>query len=126
MELVVFRLVQECLTNIHRHSGGKNASIRITREEGRTTLAIRDTGKGVSPERLPENQSGGSGVGIRGMRERLRQFKGEIKIQSDAAGTRIFVAIPVPKSLTFQKAWRRKMSLQRSRSKLRRRQLWQE
>lgn len=96
MELVVFRLVQECLTNIHRHSGSKNASIRITREDSRINVDIRDTGRGMSPERLSEIQSGGSGVGIRGMRERLRQFKGEIKIESDATGTRILAAIPLP------------------------------
>jgi PAS domain S-box-containing protein len=100
MELVVFRLVQECLTNIHRHSGSKSASIRITREDSRINLDIRDSGKGMSTERLTEIQSGGSGVGIRGMRERLRQFKGEIKIESDAAGTRIFATIPLPQNVT--------------------------
>ena len=98
MELGVFRLVQECLTNIHRHSGGKNASIRITREDSRITVDIRDTGHGMSPERLTEIQSGGSGGGIRGMRERLRQFNGDVKIESDNNGTRIFVAIPLPQS----------------------------
>lgn len=95
MELVVFRLVQECLTNIHRHSGSKTASIRIAREQGHIAVDIRDTGKGMSPGRLIEIQSEGSGVGIRGMRERLRQFKGEIKIESDSNGTRVFVVIPI-------------------------------
>jgi signal transduction histidine kinase len=98
MELVVFRLIQECLTNIHRHSGSKLASIRIVREPGQVTVEVRDHGKGMSPERLAQVQSGASGVGIRGMRERLRQFKGELKIESDSSGTRIFVTIPVLKS----------------------------
>ena len=98
MELVIFRLIQECLTNIHRHSGSKTASIRIARDAGQVTVEVRDQGAGMSPERLAHIQSGGSGVGIRGMRERLRQFKGELKIESDSGGTRISVTIPVPKN----------------------------
>jgi two-component system, NarL family, sensor kinase len=95
VELVVFRLVQECLTNIHRHSGSKTASISIAREPGQITVEIRDQGTGMSPERLAEVQAGASGVGIRGMRERLRQFKGNLKIESDSSGTRILVTIPI-------------------------------
>jgi PAS domain S-box-containing protein len=96
MELAVFRLVQECLTNIHRHSGSKTASIRIGRSADEVTLEIQDRGHGMTPARLAEIQSGGSGVGIRGMRERLRQFGGSLKIDSDAQGTRVFVKIPLP------------------------------
>jgi PAS domain S-box-containing protein len=95
VELVIFRLVQECLTNIHRHSGSKTASIRIARDPGQITVEIRDQGTGMSPERLAEVQAGASGVGIRGMRERLRQFKGNLKIESDSSGTRILVTIPI-------------------------------
>ena len=98
MELVIFRLVQECLTNIHRHSESKTASIRIARESNQITLDIRDQGKGMSPARLAEIQSGRSGVGIGGMRERLRQFEGTMKIESDSSGTRIFATIPLPKA----------------------------
>jgi PAS domain S-box-containing protein len=98
LELVVFRLVQECLTNIHRHSGSRTASIRIVREEGRVTIDVRDQGKGMPPEKLAEIQAGRSGVGIRGMRERLRQFNGEMKIESGNHGTRILATIPVPKT----------------------------
>jgi PAS domain S-box-containing protein len=96
MELAVFRLVQECLTNIHRHSGSKTAVIRIARDTNQVTVHIQDAGRGMSPQRLAEIQSGGSGVGIRGMRERLRQFEAQMKIESDNSGTRIFVTIPVP------------------------------
>jgi signal transduction histidine kinase len=95
MELVIFRLVQECLTNIHRHSEGKTASICISRESDQVTLDIRDQGQGMSPARLDEIQSGRSGLGIRGMRERLRQFGGTLKIESDSSGTRIFAIVPV-------------------------------
>jgi PAS domain S-box-containing protein len=98
MELLIFRLMQECLTNIHRHSGSESASIRIAREPNQIALEIRDQGKGMSAARLAEIQSGRSGVGIGGMRERLRQFEGTMKIESDSSGTRIFAIIPLPKN----------------------------
>ena len=100
MELVVFRVVQECLTNIHRHSGSKRATIRIVREEERVWVEVRDQGKGIAPERLAEIQSRGSGVGIRGMRERLRQFAGEMILQSNSSGTTILVTIPLKAART--------------------------
>jgi signal transduction histidine kinase len=99
MELVVFRLVQECLTNIHRHSGSKTADIRIAREKRQIAVEIQDCGQGMSAQRLAEIQSGGSGVGIRGIRERLSQFAGEMKIEYDSTGTRVLVSIPVSKSV---------------------------
>jgi PAS domain S-box-containing protein len=98
MELVIFRLVQECLTNIHRHSESGTASIRLARESTQIILDIRDQGKGMSPARLAEIQSGRSGVGIGGMRERLRQFEGIMNIEADSSGTRIFTIIPAPKA----------------------------
>jgi PAS domain S-box-containing protein len=98
VELGIFRLVQESLTNIHRHSESKTASIRIDRESNQITLDIRDQGKGMSSERMAEIQSGRSGVGIRGMRERLRQFEGTMNIESDRSGTRILATIPLPKA----------------------------
>jgi signal transduction histidine kinase/DNA-binding response OmpR family regulator len=102
LELVVFRLVQECLTNIHRHSGSRTASIRVTREEGQISVEIQDYGHGMSAQRLAEVHSGDSGVGIRGLRERLSQFKGEMKIESGGTGTRILVSIPVSKNTTAE------------------------
>ena len=89
MELVIFRLVQECLTNIHRHSGSETAMIRISREGDRIHVLVQDDGKGMSQDRLAEIQSKGSGVGIRGMRERVRQFQGELTVESNALGTTI-------------------------------------
>jgi PAS domain S-box-containing protein len=80
MELLIFRLVQECLTNIHRHSGSKTALIRIKREENNVQVEVADQGTGMSPERLAEIQSQGTGVGIRGMRERVRHFRGDLII----------------------------------------------
>jgi PAS domain S-box-containing protein len=98
MELMVFRLVQECLTNIHRHSESKTAVIRVGREEGKLSVEVRDQGRGIPADRLAEIQSRGSGVGIRGMQERVRQFNGKMTIHSDPSGTQISVSIPIPKT----------------------------
>jgi signal transduction histidine kinase len=97
-ELSLFRIVQECLTNIHRHSGSKTASIRIVQDDEALVLEVRDEGRGMPAERLPEIQSRGSGVGIRGMRERVLQFSGTMSIESDGSGTRIQVVTPTPKT----------------------------
>jgi PAS domain S-box-containing protein len=97
IEVAIFRLVQECLTNIHRHSGSETALIRIARERESVRVQVQDHGKGISPERLTEIQSHGSGVGIRGIRERIRQFHGELKIESNGSGTSVIVTIPMPK-----------------------------
>lgn len=96
MELAIFRVVQECLTNIHRHAGSKTAMIRITREGESIRADVRDQGKGISPERLLEIRSHGAGVGMRGIRERIRQFHGEMKIESNGSGTAVIVSIPMP------------------------------
>jgi len=96
MELAVFRIVQECLTNIHRHAKSKTAYIRVAREKAGVCVEVRDDGKGISPQRLAEIRSGGSGVGIGGIRERLRRFHGELKIESNGAGTSVSAFIPIP------------------------------
>jgi PAS domain S-box-containing protein len=97
VELAIFRLVQECLTNIHRHSGSKTAVIRIIREPDKIYAEVQDHGKGMSPERFAEVQSQGAGVGvgIRGMRERVRQAHGELTVDSNALGTTITAIFPV-------------------------------
>ncbi len=96
MELIVFRLVQESLTNIHRHSGSKTAKIRMRRDDQAVAVEIQDRGRGMAPGRLAAIRSGGSGVGIRGMRERLHQLRGELKIESTEEGTSVFATIPIP------------------------------
>ena len=96
MELIVFRLVQECLTNIHRHSASKTAVIRIARSADAVHVEVQDHGKSMSMERLAEIQSKGSGVGILGMRERLRHFEGSLNVESGAKGTRILANNPIP------------------------------
>jgi signal transduction histidine kinase len=100
LELILFRLVQECLTNVHRHSESKSATIRVARGDNRVSLEVQDQGKGIPHEKLAEIQTHASGVGIQGMRERVRQFHGELSIESDGTGTRVFVVLPVPTSET--------------------------
>ncbi len=96
VELAIFRMVQECLTNIHRHSGSKTAVIRIVRQPDKIYAEVQDQGKGMSPERFAEVQSQGAGVGvgIRGMRERVRQAHGELNVDSNALGTTITAIFP--------------------------------
>jgi two-component system, NarL family, sensor kinase len=100
----LFRIVQECLTNIHRHSGSKTAGIRVVQDDEALLLEVRDEGGGMPAERLSEIQSRGSGVGIRGMRERVLQLSGTMSIESDGSGTRIHVVIPTPKTALREKA----------------------
>jgi PAS domain S-box-containing protein len=96
LELTIFRVVQECLINIHRHSGSPTASIRLYQTFGKAILEVKDEGKGISPEKLAKISSAGApGVGLRGMRERVKDFEGEWEIQSGENGTRIRVAIPL-------------------------------
>jgi two-component system NarL family sensor kinase len=94
IELAIFRLVQECLTNIHRHSGSKTAAIRIARELDKIYAEVQDHGNGISKQRLAEVQFQGVGVGLRGMRERVRQSHGELTIDSSPLGTKITAVFP--------------------------------
>lgn len=94
VELAIFRFVQECLTNVHRHSGSSTASIRLAHDGDIVRVEVADQGKGIPPQRLMEIQAGGSGVGIRGMQERLRQFGGTVSIQSSESGTVVRASVP--------------------------------
>jgi PAS domain S-box-containing protein len=95
VELAVFRLVQECLTNIHRHSGSKTATIRLSREDKSVSLEIQDDGKGIPAQRLAEIQAQRAGVGITGMRERVRHLNGQMNVESNDRGTKISVTFPL-------------------------------
>jgi signal transduction histidine kinase len=105
LETAIFRVVQECLTNIHRHSGSSTAKISITRERQEIQVRVSDRGKGIAPQKRKEISSSATatpGVGIRGMRERLRQLGGTLDVYSDGEGkgtiitARLPVALPVP------------------------------
>jgi len=95
MEITIIRLVQECLTNIHRHSGSETATIVIREEDHRVVVEIKDAGKGISLEKQLELSSDRTGVGFRGMRERLRQLGGNLDIQSDTKGTSVKANLPI-------------------------------
>ena len=87
-ELTIFRIVQECLTNIHRHSGSATAAIAIRQEGANLVVTATDHGKGISKDKQAElSGSGRTGVGFRGMRERLRQLGGTLEVESDDSGT---------------------------------------
>ncbi len=98
MEIAVFRMVQECLTNVHRHSNSSTAGVRIVHETGQVRVEIKDAGKGIAPEKqLVLNSSQQSGVGFRGMRERIKQLGGDLEIQSSEQGTIVRATMPVGK-----------------------------
>lgn len=101
LEIAIFRTVQECLTNIHRHSGSPMARIQLTRFEGEICLKVEDNGVGMPAEKLDEVTSPRAlGVGVRGMRERLRQLGGSLDIHSDDNGTTVEARLPVAISST--------------------------
>ncbi len=96
LEMHLFRIVQECLTNIHRHSGSRTAVIRLNQDGERVCLEVEDAGHGIPREKQAAFSSGGRlGVGIRGMRERVRQFGGNLEIASSESGTRVTVELPL-------------------------------
>jgi signal transduction histidine kinase len=97
METAIFRVVQECLTNIHRHSESPVAKILVRQHRHEILVEIEDKGKGIPPEKREELSSAGTpGVGIRGMRERLRQLGGTLEINSGPNGTLVTVKLPIP------------------------------
>jgi len=100
LETALFRIVQESLTNMYRHSGGTEATVRGRRQGNIVSLEIGDNGKGMSPEVLASLTGSVAqvGVGIRGMRERARQLGGKFRIKSDGTGTTIIVAMPIRES----------------------------
>ena len=100
LELTIFRIVQEGLTNIHRHSGSKTATIGLSRSADSVLLRIEDHGNGISPEKLVAIRAQRTGVGITGMRERVRHLQGVMDIQSNGTGATISVTFPVPATPT--------------------------
>jgi len=95
LETAIFRVVQECLTNIHRHSGSAIARIRLLHLDGHVLLEVADEGKGIPAENREAMLSVGvPGVGIRGMRERIRQLGGSLDITSNGTGTLVLARLP--------------------------------
>jgi PAS domain S-box-containing protein len=98
METALFRVVQESLTNVHRYSGSAHAELRLIVEAGEVRLEIIDHGKGMK-EGSQRAALGGApifGVGIPGMRERLRQLGGHLDVEFGISGTRVIATLPAP------------------------------
>jgi signal transduction histidine kinase len=95
LEITLFRLVQESLTNIHRHSGSETALIRLNRDEKFVNLEVMDHGKGFSLTKNPDDSHPRCGVGILGMKERVRSFGGTIDISSGPRGTTVKARLPI-------------------------------
>jgi signal transduction histidine kinase len=97
-EITIFRVVQEALSNIHRHAHSRTADIRLLRRADLVQLEIADVGRGIPPEILGPDSSRFGGVGIAGMRERVRLLGGRLQIQSSGTGTRIQAVLPLTTS----------------------------
>ncbi|HWY57953.1 MAG TPA: ATP-binding protein [Terriglobales bacterium] len=97
-ELVLFRVLQEALTNVHRHSGASAADILIRRASGQVTLEVRDNGRGIDEGVLKRfrETGAGTGVGLMSMHERARELGGKFELESSGTGTSVRITIPVP------------------------------
>jgi signal transduction histidine kinase len=101
VELALFRVLQESLTNVHRHSGAGKAYVSLNTEGHSIVLRVKDDGKGMPAhvlEGLQENGASG-GVGLAGMTERIHEIGGRLEIHSNAFGTEIVARVPVQRAL---------------------------
>ena len=95
VETAIFRIIQEALTNVHRHSVAQNVEVFIEKNDNLAQVTITDNGRGISKEVLERIAAGKSGVGITGMRERVKQLGGKFEIRSQSPGTQIRVELPL-------------------------------
>jgi signal transduction histidine kinase len=95
IETAIFRIVQEALTNVFRHSGASKASVLLTKREREVACLVRDDGKGIT-EDVREFKPEIIGVGIAGMRQRVKEFDGELQLRNANPGTLIEITIPFP------------------------------
>jgi signal transduction histidine kinase len=105
IELALFRVLQESLTNIHRHSGSQSAEIRLAILDGSINLFVRDHGKGIPAALLKQFESThtGTGIGLAGIRERMIELGGTMELSSDdAGGTTVEVSVPLPKDSSLR------------------------
>ena len=100
VEIAIFRAVQECLTNVHRHSGSRSCAVKVFQENEELHVEIRDQGKGISNDKRSKLTSSGGGVGLRGMQERIRQLGGTLTITSSENGTTVLATLPIPHAAT--------------------------
>ncbi len=98
MEIAIFRAIQECLTNIHRHSGSPSCSIKIIQDDDKLRIEVKDLGRGI-PESKQTSLASSGGVGLRGMQERIRQLGGTFEILTSPKGTLIAATLPIPNDI---------------------------
>jgi signal transduction histidine kinase len=94
LEIAIFRIVQEALTNVFRHSGASRSWVILSHEENRIVVMVRDNGKGLAAD-IAELRSDRIGVGLGGMRERTREFRGEFRVSNAHPGTLVEIVIPM-------------------------------
>jgi two-component system, NarL family, sensor kinase len=94
LETAIFRIIQEALTNVYRHSGARKAYVTLQKNGDQIAGAVRDDGKGISRE-IEELQADRIGIGLAGMIQRVREFGGEIRLRNLSPGTSVEVTIPV-------------------------------
>lgn len=94
VELALFRVLQESLTNVMKHSGTSTIDIQLSAQNGTVDLRVRDYGKGLPPGETRRSQEDLFGVGLRGMNERMRQLGGKLSINSVSPGTLVHASVP--------------------------------
>jgi two-component system, NarL family, sensor kinase len=94
METAIFRIIQEAVTNVFRHSGAREAWVTLTRDDGQIIGTVRDNGKGLADGVL-EGKPDRIGVGIGGMRQRVKEFGGDLRIGNASPGTIVEVSVPI-------------------------------
>src|SRR5579864_1996383 len=103
-ETALFRILQEALTNVHRHSGSRAVDVRVAESDAKVILTVKDYGMGVPREILDRFwKTGNTGVGLAGIRERLKELGGVLEIESNLDGTLLRATIPFPSSETKER-----------------------
>jgi len=108
VELALFRILQAGLSNVHRHADSPSVDVRFDTTEREARLEMKDYGKGINPALLREfnRTGGGAGIGLAGMRERLRELEGRLEVESNAKGTLIRAVIPMSAPTPAKKSGR--------------------
>jgi len=106
VETALFRILQESLTNVDRHSKAKQATVRYLRQREYTLLEIRDFGRGIAAGRLAGlwEVNGETGVGLAGMHERVNELNGRLELESDGHGTSVRAIIPLCITMPYAQA----------------------
>jgi two-component system, NarL family, sensor kinase len=94
LENAIYRILQEALTNVFRHSGARKAGVTLLRDNGHITVRVHDDGKGL-PESIVKFRPSRVGIGIGGMRQRVKEFRGQLRLQNTRPGTIVEIKIPV-------------------------------